>query len=121
MAIHRFLVGFAVFAVMLLIVESPARANLLTNGSFEDGSAIPQPDGFLELPVGSTVITGWTVTRDEIDYIGTNFWEHADGNRSLDLDGTPGFGVSHNPLPHSSGWTISSPLIWPAAPAVIPL
>jgi choice-of-anchor C domain-containing protein len=31
------------------------------------------------------------VTRGQIDYIGS-YWQHADGKRSLDLHGSPGFG-----------------------------
>ncbi len=74
------------------VAAAPAHANLLTNPSFETGPPIPIPPEFAEQPLGSTFITGWTVTRDEIDYIGTNFWEHSDGVRSLDLDGTSGIG-----------------------------
>ncbi|MCU0703457.1 MAG: choice-of-anchor C family protein [Fimbriiglobus sp.] len=62
--------------------------NLIENGSFEDG---PKCDLLTSLAEGSTAITGWTVTRGPIDYVGS-FWEHADGKRSLDLHGSPGFG-----------------------------
>jgi len=62
--------------------------NLLVNGSFEEG---PNPGRFLVLSSGSTDIVGWTVTRDTIDYNGT-FLEASDGSRSIDLDGSPGFG-----------------------------
>jgi choice-of-anchor C domain-containing protein len=64
-----------------------AESNLLTNGSFEDG---PEPDaggpGFTPMEAGSTEIRGWTITRGSIDYIGP-YWQHADGRRSLDLNG----------------------------------
>lgn len=80
------------FVVMMCIAWTPAHANLLTNGSFEDGPVIAELDGFVELPIGSTAITGWTVIEGEIDIVGTTFWQHADGIRSLDLDGTPGSG-----------------------------
>jgi choice-of-anchor C domain-containing protein len=62
--------------------------NLLVNGSFEDG---PDAGNFLPLDTGSTDIKGWTVTRAQIDYIGTH-WKSADGNRSIDLHGSPGYG-----------------------------
>ncbi len=63
--------------------------NLLVNGSFELGAS---PGGsFITLQRGSTAIAGWTVTRATIDYIG-GWWRASDGARSLDLDGTPGFG-----------------------------
>jgi choice-of-anchor C domain-containing protein len=64
------------------------KENLIVNGSFEDG---PKCDLLRSLPKGSTDLTGWTVTRGSIDLMGT-FWEHADGKRSLDLHGSPGFG-----------------------------
>ncbi len=62
-------------------------SNLLVNGSFEVG---PDPGTYLPLNPGSTVITGWTVTRGQVDYVG--IWQSFDGSRSIDLDGTPGFG-----------------------------
>jgi choice-of-anchor C domain-containing protein len=65
-----------------------ADPDVITNGSFEIG---PDPGSYLTLPVGSTAITGWTVTRASIDYKGT-YWQHSNGNRSLDLDDSPGFG-----------------------------
>jgi choice-of-anchor C domain-containing protein len=63
--------------------------NLIVNGSFEEG---PEVDNFLPLDEGSTAITGWTVTRGQIDYNGPEGWKAADGKRSLDLHGSPGFG-----------------------------
>jgi choice-of-anchor C domain-containing protein len=63
--------------------------NLIVNGSFEDG---PDDIGeFKALDKGSKDIKGWTVTRGQIDLIGT-FWASADGKRSLDLHGSPGYG-----------------------------
>jgi choice-of-anchor C domain-containing protein len=63
--------------------------NLITNGSFEIGPD-PDPDSYLPLDPGSTAITGWIVTRDQIDYV--TGWVDADGDRSLDLNGSPGVG-----------------------------
>jgi choice-of-anchor C domain-containing protein len=62
--------------------------NLLENGSFEEGT---DPGDFKPLDEDSTEIKGWTVTRGQIDYIGSH-WQAADGSRSLDLHGSPGFG-----------------------------
>jgi len=64
------------------------KPNLLVNGSFEEG---PEPGPFLPVNPGDTRIRGWTVTRGQIDYIGTH-WQAAEGKRSLDLHGSPGFG-----------------------------
>jgi len=61
-----------------------AEANLLVNGSFETG---PFAGSFVNLAGGTTSITGWVVTGEGIDYIGT-LWVAADGTHSLDLDGS---------------------------------
>jgi choice-of-anchor C domain-containing protein len=71
---------------LAILSASSARANLIMNGSFELG--IPEQNS---VPVGSTGITGWTVTRDQIDLVGS-YWSASDGVRSLDLNGTPGVG-----------------------------
>ena len=51
--------------------------NLLVNGSFETGTAIPPRTltggGYLPLNPGSAAIDGWTVTQGEIDYVG-GYW-----------------------------------------------
>jgi len=65
-----------------------ANANLIVNGSFEVGT---DPGVFLTLPGGSTAIAGWTTTGVSTDYIGT-LWVASDGDRSLDLVGSPGLG-----------------------------
>jgi choice-of-anchor C domain-containing protein len=61
---------------------------LQSNGSFEQG---PDPGAILPIDPGSTDITQWLVTRDQIDYMGS-YWVHAHGQRSLDLDGSVGQG-----------------------------
>jgi len=62
--------------------------NLLQNGSFEEG---PDPGRWTSLNPGATDIKGWTVTRGQIDYVGS-IWPAAHGKRSIDLHGSPGFG-----------------------------
>src|SRR5262249_24519791 len=74
-------------------------SNLLVNGSFEEG---PDPGAFLPVNKDSTDIKGWTVTRGQIDYIGS-FWPAADGKRSLDLHGSPGFGGVSQTFPTVKG------------------
>lgn len=92
-------VPMATFAAALLLCGQTGDAqekqagdvketNLIVNGSFEEG---PDVDGFLALDKGSTDLKGWTVTRGQIDYIGTH-WMPGAGKRSLDLHGSPGFG-----------------------------
>ena len=67
-----------------LLTRNIAEANLLVNGSFESG---PSAGSFVNLAGGTTSITGWVVTGEGIDYIGT-LWAPADGTHSLDLDGS---------------------------------
>ena len=78
-----------VLAVALL-GSSPARANLLVNGSFESG---PAPGDAMQLGAGSTLITGWVVTRANVDYCGTR-WTAAQGVRSLGLNGLDAGGIA---------------------------
>src|SRR5947208_3622044 len=65
-------------------------ANLLVNGSFEEGPD-PGEQGWKPLDKGSKAIKGWEVTRGQIDLVSTH-WEAADGKRSIDLHGSPGYG-----------------------------
>ena len=66
--------------------------NLIQNGSFEDGVE-PQGMGFSWLNDGDDKsIKHWTVIKGQLSYIGTTYWQHADGKRSLDMHGGPGFG-----------------------------
>jgi choice-of-anchor C domain-containing protein len=74
------------FQILETRVAKPA--NLLVNGSFEEG---PDVDDRKPLHPGSTAIKGWKVTRGPIAYIGSH-WRHADGYRGIDLHGAPGFG-----------------------------
>lgn len=78
---HVLQLTFAVAVLMGLSIV--AQANLLTNGSFEEGT---DPGMLIRLNSGSTDITGWIVTGTQIDYIGT-YWQASNGSRSLDLDG----------------------------------
>lgn len=66
------------------MVSGIANANLLTNGSFEEGQ-FGNPS-YTRLFTGSTDITGWTVIGQDVDWIGS-YWVAADGTKSVDLDG----------------------------------
>jgi choice-of-anchor C domain-containing protein len=79
---RRFLT-IGVVALAMVVMVSPVQANLIVNGSFEIG---PAPGSFITLLNSSTVINGWTVGGDSIDYIGT-YWNAQDGSRSIDLAG----------------------------------
>ena len=60
-------------------------ANLLVNGSFEEG-AEPGGGGFTTVGVDGTALKGWKVTAGSVDHIDT-YWKAAHGGRSLDLNG----------------------------------
>jgi len=61
-----------------------ANPNLISNGSFEQG---PPPGSYLNVAYGSRTISGWLVTVEGVDYVGT-LWRASDGARSIDLDGS---------------------------------
>jgi len=75
--------GLAVFPTL----PSAALANMIANGSFESGPAMP-PSGELQVPVGSTAISGWQVTRAPVDLVGSTYWEPGQGVCSLALNAT---------------------------------
>jgi choice-of-anchor C domain-containing protein len=75
-------------SILTLVLWSvpPAYAiPILINGSFEVG---PPPFGNqdIDIPAGSTAITGWVVTGGGID-LNEDPWDVADGVRAVDLDG----------------------------------
>ena len=81
----------AVSALLLVVsawvmadVPLAAAPNLIRNGSFED-AIIDPGDNLLTLSSGNTEVTGWLV-GGTVDYCG-GFWDHSDGDRSLDLSG----------------------------------
>ena len=71
-------------AAMLCSVAAPVAAAELANGSFELGD--DPGSSTLDLGNGSTAIAGWTVGGAGLDYV-ANYWQAADGNRSLGLSG----------------------------------
>lgn len=60
------------------------KGNLLKNGSFEEG---PDPGPWAVFhKAGATTLPGWTISRGDIDVIGSGY-QVAHGARCLDLDG----------------------------------
>jgi choice-of-anchor C domain-containing protein len=78
-----------VVGLLLLLPVARAEALPFTNGSFELNSDDPALGGFDTLPAGSTVITGWEVFQNSIDYI-NGYWAAAHGTHSIDLNGDAG-------------------------------
>jgi hypothetical protein len=78
------------FVIAVALVGVPLRANLITNGSFE------QPDsGSGGFGVGSTALTGWTVIDSVIWHVHTGDYGivASDGSYSLDLTGYYNYGL----------------------------
>jgi choice-of-anchor C domain-containing protein len=71
-------------AVGLPRPTSADHLNIIANGSFESGAAIPS-GWFTTEGVGSTAITSWSVVSGGVDYIG-GLWSASDGLRSIDLN-----------------------------------
>jgi hypothetical protein len=97
------LVKISLSIASLVLFAEQARADLITNGSFELGVFVDDGNKTMILPVGSTTITGWTVITDQLAWIDAgNPWglSAQDGNRFLDFTayptGAPFGGVSQN-------------------------
>jgi len=78
--------GLLLITALVFTSSATKAASILVNGSFEQG---PAAGSFVNLPGGTTSITGWVVTGEGIDYIGT-LWTSSNGIHSLDLDGSVG-------------------------------
>lgn len=74
----------------LALLATPGRAaNLLVNGSFEDGAFVPDGNGAMSLFPSSTTMTGWTVISNELAWIKSGSFgvTAPDGDKFLDLAG----------------------------------
>jgi len=77
-------------AAALVLLPATANAAGIVNGSFEAGTA---PGSFSTVGGGnSSTITGWTVTGNSVDYIGS-YWAAQDLGRSVDLNGNGQGGI----------------------------
>jgi choice-of-anchor C domain-containing protein len=81
----------AVAGALAVALPATANAAAFINGGFENASVNPG-GGFATLGTGSTAIDGWTVLGNSVDYIG-GYWQPAEGNRSVDLNGTKSGGI----------------------------
>jgi choice-of-anchor C domain-containing protein len=83
-----------VSALLLLLVTGVTQALPFQNGSFELGGV--SPCNTFNIPVGSTLITGWTVSAGNIDWLGSPpscGWQPSQGVASLDLVGSGAGGI----------------------------
>lgn len=80
----KLLIAGLTYAVLVLGIYGTAKANLITNGSFETGNYTG--GSYVTLSTGSTNLTGWSVESGSIDWIGS-YWQASEGTKSLDLAG----------------------------------
>jgi len=87
----------------VLGVGLPCYGNLLSNGSFELGSFVPDANDSMALAAGATDITGWTVENAALAWIGPSNpfgLTASDGGYFLDLSGyhdnSPYAGMLHS-------------------------
>jgi choice-of-anchor C domain-containing protein len=76
--------------------------DIVVNGSFEFGVNPPNIDG-RSLSAGSTDLAGWSIVKEQIDWLGPTRWIASDGSRCLDMNGTPGVGAIQQVLPTVAG------------------
>ena len=74
-----------------------AHAQILVNGNFESGPAIPPLDAMLALGAGSTVVPGWTVSAGTVVLISDVYWVPPSGARSVNLSDNRPAGTSTVP------------------------
>ena len=84
----QFSVFRATLSCVLLGAASIAQANLVTNGSFEEGSWMNTSGGWMQLNPGDSSMTGWTVVDQYIAW-GDDppGFPAVDGDRLLDMSG----------------------------------
>jgi hypothetical protein len=88
------IMGKLVVLVCALVVA--ASATPITNGSFETCTGcgtLPPPAGYINFGTGATNIDGWSVVVGNIDLVYKTFWNPADGDYSIDLNGLTSGGI----------------------------
>ena len=88
-AIRALAATLLVLPVTAPLAQRPA--SLIRNGSFEEG---PGTRVFLNLAGGSTALSGWVVTGEGIDLVGSGYWQSSDGTYAIDLDGSARSGTT---------------------------
>ena len=78
----------AITLIVGLLLGPIARADVLTNGNFEDGPTISAANPVFAVAPGNGALTGWTVTAGAIDIVTDNYWVPLSGHRSIVLSST---------------------------------
>jgi len=103
MVVHRTAFSLLPIAAALVLFSAPARADLITSGSFKTGTFVNDGNESMTFSAGPTTIGGWTAVGRQVPWITTpNPWGLAaqDGTLLLDLTayntGAPFGGVTQN-------------------------
>jgi choice-of-anchor C domain-containing protein len=87
MRVDRCAVFTLALCASLIAGASRGAADMLTNGDFESGPAMP-PTGLVVVPPGNPALTGWTVTGGAITIVSEVYWDCLSGVRSVALSST---------------------------------
>jgi len=64
------------------------RGNAIFNGSFEtNGGAGCANTSYVDMSVGNTCISNWSVVSGTVDYVNAGLWDAENGSYSIDLSG----------------------------------
>ncbi|MEU4448875.1 choice-of-anchor C family protein [Actinosynnema sp. NPDC050801] len=74
----------ATLATLMTVALAPPAGASVDDGGFE--SPTVPANTFTRYGVGAS-LGAWTVTANDVDLSGAGFWQTAEGNQSLDLDG----------------------------------
>jgi choice-of-anchor C domain-containing protein len=78
-------VAMGVMTAVGVVAASPAQALTgFSNGSFETPVVAA---GTFQRFFAPATMGAWTISQNSVDLSGAGFWQNADGNQSLDLDG----------------------------------
>jgi hypothetical protein len=92
------------FAALAVAICASSNANLITNGSFEDGTFVGDSNKVMSASVGSNTLNGWTVFAGSVAWIENQnpspWYVASDGMRCVDLtdsrDAVPYGGVKQD-------------------------
>jgi choice-of-anchor C domain-containing protein len=88
-SLRRLVIGAVTFGLMAgftVVAAAPAQAiSGFSDGGFETPLATP---GSFDRYFAPASLGPWTVSQGSVDLSGAGFWQNAEGNQSLDLDGT---------------------------------
>lgn len=83
----------AALALAIACHVAPVHAQMLANGNFEAGPAIPLASPIFAVAPGGTALTGWSVVVGAVNIVTDNYWVPLSGTRSVVLSNANGAGA----------------------------